>query len=146
MAEDIKETAASGEQGKNLHPEAYSPLSLAYIGDSVLDLYVKKHFVLQANMQVQKYHRLVTAVVSAVNQAAFMDAYVPGLSEEEQGVYHRGRNASVHTKAKNATMAEYKKATGLEALLGYLYLSGKEERLTELMSELILFTAKRKDE
>ena len=76
-------------------------------------------------------------MVSAVSQAAFMDRIEDSLSEEEAAVYHRGRNASVHSRAKNATMAEYKKATGMEALLGYLYLSGQEERLMELI-ELLL--------
>ena len=115
----------------------YSPLTLAYLGDSVLDLRVKEHFVRKANQQVQKYHKEVTAVVSAVSQAAFMDSVEETLSEEETAVYHRGRNASVHSKAKNATMAEYKKATGFETLLGYLYLSGQEERLEELIRQLL---------
>ncbi len=118
-------------------PELYSPLTLAYIGDSVLDLYVKRHFVMQANKAVQKYHKEVTAVVSAIHQAAFIDAYLPKLTGQEEAVFHRGRNASVHTKAKNATMAEYKKATGLEAVLGFLYLSGEKDRLEEVMDCLI---------
>ena len=115
----------------------YSPLTLAYLGDSVLDLWVKEHFVRKANQQVQKYHKEVTGVVSAVSQAAFMDSIEESLTEEETAVYHRGRNASVHSKAKNATMAEYKKATGFEALLGYLYLSGQVERLEELIRQLL---------
>ncbi len=122
---------------------SYSPLALAFLGDSVLDLHVKKYYVLKANMQSQKYHGLVTAVVSAVNQAAFMDYIEAELSGEERDIYHRGRNASVHTRAKNATMAEYKKATGMEALIGYLYLSGKEERLEELVQKLLQFTNNR---
>ena len=119
----------------------YSPLTLAYMGDSVLDLMIKKHFVSQAQMQVQKYHKQVTHVVSAVNQAAFIDRFEENLTETEEEVYHRGRNASVHTKAKNATMGEYKKATGLEAILGYLYLSGQEERLGEIVEKLLEFSA-----
>ncbi len=116
----------------------YSPLTLAYLGDSVLDLMVKEHFVRKVNQQVQKYHKEVTSVVSAVNQAEFIDGIEDQLSEEEAAVYHRGRNASVHTKARNASMAEYKKATGLEALLGYLYLTGKQERLEELVHAMLL--------
>ncbi len=125
---------------KEVRASSYSPLALAFLGDSVLDLHVKKHYVLKANMQSQKYHSLVTRVVSAVNQAAFMDHIEAELSEEEKDIYHRGRNASVHTRAKNATMAEYKKATGMEALTGYLYLSGREERIEELVRELLRFT------
>ena len=115
----------------------YSPLTLAYLGDSVLELWVKEHFVRKANQQVQKYHKEVTGVVSAVSQAAFLVSIEESLTEEETAVYHRGRNASVHSKAKNATMAEYKKATGFEALLGYLYLSGQVERLEELICQLL---------
>ena len=115
----------------------YSPLTLAYLGDSVLDLMVKEHFVRKANQQVQKYHKEVTSVVSAVHQAEFIESIEVDLTEEEIGIYHRGRNASVHTKAKNASMAEYKKATGLEALLGYLYLSGQTERLQELVCAML---------
>ena len=118
----------------------YSPLTLAYMGDSVLDLMIKKHFVSRGQMQVQKYHKQVTRVVSAVNQAAFIDWYEDKLTETEEEVYHRGRNASVHTKAKNATMGEYKKATGLEAILGYLYLSEQGDRLCEIVDQLLTFS------
>ena len=79
----------------------------------------------------------MTGVVSAISQATFADSIENELTEEERDIYHRGRNASVHTKAKHATMAEYKKATGLEALLGFLYLSGKQERLAELIRKLL---------
>ena len=122
------------------HPEQYSPLTLAYIGDSVLDILVKSYFVSLSNKQVQKYHREVSGVVSAVNQSAFIDGYEEKLSEEEQEVYRRGRNATVHTKAKNATMAEYKKATGLEAVLGFLYLKEEYGRVSELVKELLHFS------
>ncbi len=134
MEESVDRTA---ETDGRKRAAMYSPLTLAYLGDSVLDLRVKEHFVRKANQQVQKYHKEVTAVVSAVSQAAFMDSVEETLSEEETAVYHRGRNASVHSKAKNATMAEYKKATGFETLLGYLYLSGQEERLEELIRQLL---------
>ena len=142
MEESLGRTEEEKEnKEKNpLSPKAaamYSPLTLAYLGDSVLDLMVKEHFVRKANQQVQKYHKEVTGVVSAVSQAAFMDSIEESLTEEEAGVYHRGRNASVHSKAKNASMAEYKKATGFEALLGYLYLSGEQERLSGLVRQLL---------
>ena len=119
------------------HPEQYSPLALAYLGDAVLELAVRDHYVRNANKQAQKYHKEVTGVVSAISQATFADSIESELTEEERDIYHRGRNASVHTKAKHATMAEYKKATGLEALLGFLYLSGKQERLEELIRKLL---------
>jgi ribonuclease-3 family protein len=122
---------------KTPNPYQYSPLALAYIGDSVLDLMVKNHFVINSNKQPYKYHKDVTAIVKAVNQAQFVDNFIDSFSEEELDIYKRGRNTSTHSKAKNATQAEYKKATGLEAVLGYLYLSGKNDRLKELVDMML---------
>lgn len=117
----------------------YSPLALAYIGDSIYDLMVKKHFVIKSNMQPEKYHKVVTSVVSANAQSAFIDSYMDKLTEKEQAVYKRGRNSSPHTKAKNASLENYLKATGFEAVLGYLYLSEQEDRLKEIIDESINF-------
>ncbi len=115
----------------------YSPLALAYIGDSVFDLKIKSYVVEKVNMQSEKYHNIVTAVVSARSQAGFIDAFYDKFTETEQDIYRRARNASVHSKAKNASMAEYKKATGFEAVLGYLYLIKDDVRLDEIVSEVI---------
>lgn len=115
----------------------YSPLALAYIGDSIYDLMVKKHFVIKSNMQPEKYHKVVTSIVSANAQSAFIDSYMDKLTEKEQAVYKRGRNSSPHTKAKNASLENYLKATGFEAVLGYLYLSEQEDRLKEIIDESI---------
>ncbi len=115
----------------------YSPLALAYMGDSILDLLVKKHFVLHSNMQTHKYHIEVSKIVRAVNQAAFADSILDELKEDEMDVYKRGRNTNTHSKAKNATMSEYRKATGLEALYGYLYLTGDVERLQYFVDKMI---------
>lgn len=117
----------------------YSPLALAYIGDSIYDLIVKKHFVIKSNMQPEKYHKVVTSIVSANAQSAFIDSYMDKLTEKEQAVYKRGRNSSPHTKAKNASLENYLKATGFEAVLGYLYLSEQEDRLKEIIDESINF-------
>lgn len=107
----------------------YSPLALAYMGDSILDLLVKKYFVTHSNMQPHKYHVEVSKIVKAVNQADYIDRIMEELSEDELDVYKRGRNTNTHSKAKNATMGQYRKATGLEALYGYLYLKGDMDRL-----------------
>lgn len=115
----------------------YSPLTLAYLGDSVLDLMVKNRFVISSNKQTYKYHKDVTAIVKAVNQAKFVDEIMSELSEEEIDIYKRGRNATTHSKAKNATMGEYRKATGLEALFGYLYLKGDNTRINFLVDKMI---------
>lgn len=115
----------------------YSPLALAYIGDSILDLLVKKYFVTHSNMQPHKYHVEVSKIVKAVNQADYIDQIMEELSEDELDVYKRGRNTNTHSKAKNATMGQYRKATGLEALYGYLYLKGDMERLQYFVNGMI---------
>lgn len=120
----------------------YSPLALAYIGDSIYDLMVKEHFVKQSNMQPEKYHKIVTSIVSANAQSAFIEEYLEKLNETELGIYRRGRNSSPHTKAKNASLENYLKATGFEAVLGYLYLSEQKERLTEIVNLSIEFVKK----
>lgn len=122
---------------KEVNAYQYSPLSLAYLGDSVLDLMVKAYFVINSNKQTYKYHKEVTHIVNAVNQAAFADSIIEELSEDELDIYKRGRNANAHSKAKNATRSEYRKATGLEALLGYLYLKGENEKLKGYVDKMI---------
>ena len=122
---------------ESLDPGLYSPLTLAYLGDSVFDLYIKSHFVKASNKQVEKYHKDVINVVNARHQARFMDTYMDQLTDEEITIFKRGRNASVHTKAKTATMAQYKKATGFEALVGYLYLKGDMERLQWIVNLIL---------
>ena len=109
----------------------YSGQALAYIGDSIFDLLIKDFFVRKTSMQTEKYHKVVTGIVKAVNQAALIDELIEEnlLTDVEVDVYKRGRNSSIHTKAKNATMGEYKKATGFEAVLGYNYMKGERERL-----------------
>ena len=115
----------------------YSPLALAYMGDSILDLLVKKYFVTHSNMQPHKYHVEVSKIVKAVNQADYIDRIMEELSEDELDVYKRGRNTNTHSKAKNATMGQYHKATGLEALYGYLYLKGDMDRLQYFVDGMI---------
>lgn len=126
--------AGAGECGNAYQ---YSPLSLAYIGDSVLDLLVKSYFVINTNKQTYKYHKDVSNIVKAVNQAKFIDSVIDELSDDELDVYKRGRNATTHSKAKNATLGEYRKATGLEALFGYMYLKGDIARLKTFTDRMI---------
>ncbi len=115
----------------------YSPLALAYIGDSALDLLVKTYYVKNSNKQTYKYHKDVCNIVKAVNQAQFIDSIMDELTEDEMDIYKRGRNATTHSKAKNATVGEYRKATGLEALFGYLYLKGDMAKLTGFVDRMI---------
>lgn len=112
----------------------YSPLTLAYLGDAVYEMVIRTICVKRANMQTQKLHRKVTGYVSAKAQAKMMGALIGELTEEEEGIYRRGRNSKPYTKAKNASMEEYLKATGFEALVGYLYLQKEYERMNALIA------------
>lgn len=118
---------------KEVRPNEYSPLALAFIGDSVFDLVIKSVIVEKANCQVNKLQNKTSKIVRATTQALIVDALKDLLTEEEANIYRRGRNAKPYTKAKNASYSEYCKATGLEALVGYLYLKGDTERLVSLI-------------
>ena len=112
---------------------AYSPLTLAYIGDSIYDLVIKTIVVERANCAANKLHQQASALVKAQTQAQMADFLQDHMTEEEQVIYKRGRNAKSYTTAKNASVADYRKATGLEAVLGYLYLKGQSERVVDLV-------------
>ena len=120
---------------KEVDMKAYSPLTLAYIGDAAYELVIRTMVVEKGNRQASQLHRLTTSYVKAQAQAAMIEALEPELTEEELAIYKRGRNAKSYTSAKNASILDYRKATGLEALIGYLYLSGREERVLFLIKE-----------
>lgn len=109
-----------------------SPLNLAFVGDTVFDLFVRESLVCQANRPVSKLHQKATALVKASAQAKAVEKIKDRLTEQEQGVIRRGRNAHSNHKAKNMSEADYHTATGLEALFGYLYLKGEIDRLREI--------------
>lgn len=113
--------------------KAYSPLTLAYIGDSIYDVMIRTVVVERGNRSANNLHKMSVKYVNAGVQSAMADALLEALSEEELAVYKRGRNAKSYTKAKNATVNDYRKATGLEALFGYLYLQDKMDRIIELI-------------
>lgn len=117
---------------KDCNPEQLSPLTLAFIGDTVFDLFVRERLVCLANRPVNTLHSLAVTKVKASAQAEAAKKIAPSLSEKELSVFKRGRNAHTNHKAKNASESDYHYATGLEALFGYLYLSGNLERLREL--------------
>lgn len=116
-------------------PDQYSPLTLAYLGDCVYELYVRSHLLQKGNAPINILHKRATKFVKASAQAEFFCKIEDKLTEKEKDIYKRGRNAKSRPP-KNADMMEYKIATGLEALIGYLYLSNAEERLCVLLSEL----------
>ena len=112
---------------------SYSPLTLAYIGDGIYDLIIRSAVVGKGNMKASDLHRRTSQLVKAKTQADMAHILEPELSEEELAVYKRGRNAKSPTMAKNATMHDYRHATGFEALMGYLYLENRVERMIELI-------------
>lgn len=111
----------------------YSPLTLAYIGDGIYDLIIRSIIVGKGNTKASQLHQHTSHLVKAHSQSAMMEYILPALSGEEEAVYKRGRNAKSPTMAKNATMGDYRRATGFEALMGYLYLSDRFERLLDLV-------------
>lgn len=112
---------------------SYSPLVLAYIGDCVYDLIIKSMVISNGNKQVHKLHEETSQYVQASTQSKMMRAMQPCLTEEEHAVYRRGRNAKSVSPAKNQSITDYRRATGFEALLGFLYLRKEYERLMELV-------------
>lgn len=120
-------------EGKEVDIKTYSPLTFAYIGDDVFDLVIRTIVVNKGNTSPNKLHNMVIRYVSAKAQAKMYDAINPSLNDEEQDVLRRGRNSKPHTKAKNASSADYMKATALETLIGYLYLRDDMERIFELI-------------
>ncbi len=127
----IKEAFACGQQDVR----SYSPLTLAYIGDGVYDLVIRTIVVERGNRAANLLHRSTVKYVNAKAQADMIEALQQFLTPEELAVYKRGRNAKSHTAAKNATIEDYRKATGMEALIGYLYLSDQFDRVLELIKK-----------
>ncbi len=111
----------------------YSPLALAYIGDGVFDLVIRTLVVGRGNTSAGRLHYRTSQIVKAKTQAEMIAVLEPHLLPEEADIYRRGRNAKSSTMAKNATMSDYRKATGLEALIGYLYLKDEMERIIWLV-------------
>ena len=110
----------------------YSPLTLAYIGDAVFELIIRTVVVGKGNTRPNRLHGCTSQVVKAGTQSKMIEALLPELTEEEHDIYRRGHNAKSYAVAKNASVAEYRRATGLEAVIGYLYLTDRFERAVEL--------------
>ncbi|MBQ8592260.1 MAG: ribonuclease III [Lachnospiraceae bacterium] len=129
LLEHIKEQF----QCEEVDVHTYSPLTLAYIGDCIFDLVIRSVIVLRGNRGVNGLHKSATHIVKAETQAKMIEALQSDLTEEEMAVYKRGRNAKSHSSAKNASLGAYRKATGYEALIGYLYLTNQMERAVALI-------------
>lgn len=120
-------------QLENRDIRTYSPLALAYIGDGIYELFIRTIVISQGNCQPEKLHKRCSRLVKAEKQSQMMEFIEPSLTEEEHSIYKRGRNAKSYTMAKNASMSDYRRATGFEALMGYLYLSDQMERMIDLI-------------
>ena len=128
-----EEINAAHDAFRVLDVRELNPLQMAYVGDTVHDLYVRS-MLLSRGMTVGKMHKQAVRMVSAGAQARMLEAIEPELSEAEADVARRGRNSQAkHAAPKHADPADYAHATGLEALWGYLYLSGQPQRLDELI-------------
>lgn len=112
---------------------SYSPLTLAYIGDGVYELIIRTILVKKGNCPVNRLHKKASSLVKAGAQSTIMEVIEEELTPEELSVYRRGRNAHSPTMAKHATMADYRRATGFEALMGYLYLKEDYTRMLTLV-------------
>ena len=119
------------------NPRAYSPLALAFLGDSVFEMMVRERLLGLANRPAGQLHALAVEQVRAEAQAKGVQALLPHLTQEEERIVKRGRNAHTGHLPKNANRAQYQAATGLEALFGYLYLDGQDDRLHELFSRIV---------
>ncbi|MBR7186109.1 MAG: ribonuclease III [Clostridia bacterium] len=109
-----------------------SPVVLAFVGDAAYTLYVRRGLALSHGFKTGELNHLASEKVSAHGQSVALERILPLLTEEEEEIYRRGRNAKKPTKSKNASVQEYVRSTGFEALLGYLYLTGQEARIAEL--------------
>lgn len=117
---------------KNLNPQI-----LAFVGDSVYSLYIRNKLALDNNVKITELHSMTTNFVKAKGQSNFIEKLLPLLSEEEFAIYKRARNYKTTNVAKNSSVADYRRATGLEALIGFLYLTNNYNRLNEILTNSI---------
>jgi len=123
--------------GKNLDADGFSPIVLAYIGDAVFEVIIRRFVMAHGNVSANKMHKITSSYVSAASQAAIIKQLYDVLTEEELLVFKRGRNAKSGSVAKNQSMSDYRHATGFESLIGYLYLKHREDRIYELLENVI---------
>lgn len=115
------------------NPLLLPPLTLAYLGDSLYEAFVRERLLERGHVKVNDLHKASMKYVRATAQAAILAALLPTLTEQEQDVVRRGRNAKGHAAPRSAEAGEYAASTGFEALIGYLHLAGRPERLSEVL-------------
>lgn len=117
--------------------KSMQPLALAFLGDAVFEIYIREYVMAKGYRTVSSMHRETIKFVRAKSQCKAVKIILPELTEEEESIVRRGRNANPHTVPKNADVEEYRYATALESLFGYLELTGQKKRLEELMNRII---------
>ena len=119
-------------------PDQMNPIALAYIGDAIFEVYIRQCVLSKLNHRPNHLHRLTTRFVAAKSQARLLGEMLPILTEEELHVVKRGRNAKSGSAPKSAEMLEYRQSTAFECLIGYLYYTGRNERLRELLATIVI--------
>ncbi len=127
-----------GEKMEKTKANCLNPVVLAFVGDAVYSLFVRERLTFMSDGKAGELNKLAVKEVKASAQAEFITELLPLLTEEETAVFKRARNAKKTTRAKNASVAEYNLSTGFEAVLGYLYLTGNEERLDFILNKGII--------
>lgn len=130
---DLAALIRDGFDVKEVDIRTYSPLTLAFIGDGIYDLIIRTILVEKGNEPTNRLQHKTASCVRAGTQSAMIEVLMPYLTQEELAIYRRGKNAKPRTTAKNATLEDYHRATGFEALMGYLYLLGRTGRILELL-------------
>ena len=132
---DIFEIIKQNMDLEDIDTVNYSPLTFAYIGDAIYELVIRTMIVDEANRSANDLHKKSSEYAKASTQAKLAEILMDDFDEEELAVFKRGRNTKINSKAKNASFNDYKKATGFETVMGYLYLEGKTERMIELIKK-----------
>lgn len=133
MGNELYDSIKDSFSLKELSLQQVQPLTLAYIGDAAYEMVIRTIEISKGDRPIKKIHQNSVLLVKADTQSRMVDIMLPILTEEEEAVYKRGRNAKAETKAKNASIGDYRRATGFEALMGYLYLAGKTDRMVEIV-------------
>jgi len=123
--------------GERADIRTYSPLTLAYIGDAVFELIIRTLIIEKGQRPANTLHRQTTKIVCAQTQARMIEAVYDKLTEEEQELYRRGKNTKINSSAKNASLSDYRKATGFETLIGYLFLKEDTARGLQIIRQAI---------
>ena len=133
MGEDLTSLIRERFGYENTDAKQYSPLALAFVGDAVYSLLIRTKLLCERELTVNHLHKHAADEVKAEAQKEMMTRILPLLTEEETAVFKRGRNAKSYTVAKHASVTDYRIATGFEALMGFLYLEGRTDRIMELV-------------